>query len=414
MSLRHVIFLGAGASKTSRYPLANELRLRLSGDLECLAALARTIGVDINAIPQKTHSTIHHVFEEFKTTIQLFRRGGFGTVDEFSKLASAHYPENVLKMKHLVKLALSLHDPEENFHESDYYPFVQRLFDKNLYSWKHNITILSYNYDCYLEFLFLEAQSIRSGLIENYQILTDIKNNLTSGFYNPESTISLASPNVHFRHFKLHGSIVYANEEEHNRLFRAKLPERINVIDCVRWETSVPPIVFPWELFDKNGAFIEAEEFIFVKVGKRTTFQPDYLRAKTLHNVYKSIWQGAQEAVQKAEKISFVGMSMHEYLEDGLEFLFHGKKGKVEVVVANTANENRDFRDKESVAIFHIGSPRDRVRSVLEKVAPEMELCASSFDVGIDGRPIDHNAAGFKSAITARNSFQDFIEKEME
>ena len=68
-------------------------------------------------------------------------------------------------MKRLTRLGLSLHNPEEKFHESDYYPFIQRLFDEQtLYSLKPNTTVISFNYDCYLEYLLLKAQAIRNNL----------------------------------------------------------------------------------------------------------------------------------------------------------------------------------------------------------------------------------------------------------
>ncbi len=38
------------------------------------------------------------------------------------------------------------------------------------------------------------------------------------------------------------------------------------------------------------------------------------------------VWAAAREAVKFATTISFVGLSMHRYMEQGLKFLFQAKK----------------------------------------------------------------------------------------
>src|ERR1017187_3792085 len=159
-TINHVIFLGAGASQTSGYPLASELRLRLTSQNQILADLER-LADDAKAVSAECST----YFNRFYDSAQLFRHGAFGSVDEFSKLASEKYPEHVQAMKNLTRLALSLHYPEKAFHHSDYYPFIQHLFSEDhLYSLKPNIAVLSYNYDCYLEYLLLKAQAIRNNL----------------------------------------------------------------------------------------------------------------------------------------------------------------------------------------------------------------------------------------------------------
>jgi hypothetical protein len=189
---KHVIFLGAGASLTSGYPLANGLRLRLSNE--------RQLIFDLEDLSEKTHASVdfeerkicREYFGQFKASLEQFRHGGFGSVDEFSKLASVKYPKFVQEMKQLMRLALSLHNPELMFEKSDYYPFIQQLFSEEaLPSLKHNITVISYNYDCSLEQLLLKAQCYRNRLGGIPEPTDGLKNCLTSGFFKPEDVSGL-------------------------------------------------------------------------------------------------------------------------------------------------------------------------------------------------------------------------------
>lgn len=198
MAKNHVIFLGAGASASSGYPLANGLRLRLCSEEVFWRDLFGALNPHNTGYQFEPYSgnqfkeQIRLEFREacathldaFSDSIKLFRDGGFATVDEFSKHASKSNPKYVDEMKKLTRLALAFHNPEDKFHESDYYPFIQRLFrDDNLHELKSHITILSYNYDCYLEFLLLRAFQTRHTVTghPNYTV-SDI-NQLTSGFY---------------------------------------------------------------------------------------------------------------------------------------------------------------------------------------------------------------------------------------
>ena len=229
-----------------------------------------------------------------------------------------------------------------------------------------------------------------------------VKNRLCSGFYKPDdapSLVSLADPaNQHFRHFKLHGAISYAFPHLHKQLFEDGIAERFKQFDTPEFKSSTPPIMFPWELFSDDGEFVKFPRFSKNQQGD----------AK-LYNLYNVIWTGAREAVQKAQKISFVGMSMHHYLEAGLKHLFDGKHDSVQSVVANKGNE--DFRALENR--LHPESLCGRVSEVLRRVAPEMKCVKSSnaFD-GIfredeRDKPPDYD-------ITLRYSFAEFIEKEID
>jgi hypothetical protein len=409
-TLRHVIFLGAGASKTSGYPLASELRLRLADDKQIQADLKMRYTDYPGAF-----QTIRKSFDDVKESVDLFRHGAFGSVDEFAKLASLKYSKHVQAMKRLTRLALSLHNPEEDFHKSDYYPFIQNLFDEGeLQSLKSYITVISYNYDCYLEYLLLKSHLRRNQLAGSGDLNVRLQSRLSSGFAKPNDAAGLSSlddiANQHFRHFKLHGSITYATEPLHRQLFEDGLEERLKPFGTEQFENLTPPIVFPWELFDEKGNWVNPQQFP-LKIEAKTDEQ--HAEATTLYNLFTVIWRGAREAVQKADRISFVGLSMHRYVEPGMKFLFDGKKQQVEIVVANEANDDRGLMDRESLTTFYPGSPRSRVSALLKKVAPEMELTQSSSERRPSMPTLDTKKAGFKGAITARNSFREFIEKEL-
>jgi hypothetical protein len=103
---KHVIFLGAGASYTSGYPLAAELRQILSSS----DAFRNYIGTKFN------NSTLTELiltkFNEYEKLIHLFRKGGFGTIDEFSFLSRGRHKDGVQTLKLFLSLIFASHCPE--------------------------------------------------------------------------------------------------------------------------------------------------------------------------------------------------------------------------------------------------------------------------------------------------------------
>jgi hypothetical protein len=397
MKNRHVIFLGAGASVNSGYPTGEKLRLRLSS-LEHFKRDLEENGIQTTGAPAEyiCGSRCLEHFGEFAESIELFRYGGFGTVDEFSKSASLNYPDGVQDMKRLMRLAFCFHNPEEKFHESDYYPFLQRLFKDDLCSLRGELTVLSYNYDCYLDYLLLRAYRRRRMSSGNSMPNDDLKNTLTSGFFDPTLT-SWTQPE-RFRYLKLHGSIAYAEGKtfSHEQLFNSDVMKRFPIPGQGYKKSDVPPIVFPWEVFDADGNFISKDDFIF---SKQAQTQQQHSEAAMLFNLYKEIWTAAREAIQFATTISFVGLSMHPYMEQGLKFLFQGKKGLANAIIANNTEDMEAFRRNVSV--------------LLRKVAPDMEARGS----WIDDVAIRGDNFGVKKyqayGLTPRKSFREFIERDM-
>jgi len=109
-----------------------------------------------------------------------------------------------------------------------------------------------------------------------------------------------------FNYFKLHGSIAYGGVPanfSYDELFVQAAPERFEFLNDDWFVNSyVPPVVFPWELFDQeSGDFISENDFIFVK-GKNQ-------EGKKLFNHFKIMWENAKLSVECADKISFVGLS---------------------------------------------------------------------------------------------------------
>src|SRR5206468_12339394 len=93
--------------------------------------------------------------------IELFRHGGFATIDEFSKLAGANYPKEIQELKKLLRFVLAIHNPEDDFTRSDYYSFIQKLFRSDLFRLRDDVAILTFNYEPYLPYLLSKAYHIR-------------------------------------------------------------------------------------------------------------------------------------------------------------------------------------------------------------------------------------------------------------
>lgn len=447
--LNHVIFLGAGASYTSGYPIGQELRLRMTSKEYFHAKLMELYPTDMPISTNPRYAPIPKClghFDRFSDSIKLFRHGGFATVDEFSYLASDSYPEHVQAMKKLMGFVLAIHNPETKFYESDYYPFIQKLFRPDaLNQFRNEITVITFNYDCYLDYVMRQAYSYRlavskvSETVKNHpdilkwpQPLTEPwSSKLSSGFFKRDSENGLAWQENQFNFYKLHGSMTYGGALKfgYERLFVNLMPERFSFLDD-DWFVKyyMPPVVFPWELFDsQSGEFISEDDFIFVKEKDEISGRD----GKKLFNHFKLMWEQAKLSVEQADKISFVGLSMHDYLENGLRYLFQDfgmskdpnerlriaqgnidapKPKCVEVVVANL--ENEQFRNAEHR--LHPASLCGKVADLLKRVAPNLKhIRSSSENDGIfraAGKPDDP----IEPDITPRFSFKEFIEREMD
>lgn len=401
---KHVIFLGAGASKGSGYPLANELRLLISSRTEWEKAL-------------EGYAKKHHVADEHLTAVglkywdshsdalNLFRHGGFATIDEFCKLAGAfQFQHEINGLRGLVRAALGLFNPEEQFEKSEYYGFVQALFKEDLFSLREDVTVLTYNYDPYFEFLIYRALEHRWRIRQRGKSCVsnpadraaearhdENLNAVTSGLASFENQSWLASPASGFCVLKLHGSIgfVSAGGADFSVLFSGDAQQRANTLFEGASSRLLAPVVFPWEVMTEGG-FVEEKLF-------------PLQTPRSLYGLFRGIWERAKREVQAADKISFVGLSMHSFLLDGLKYLFEGKEGKTEVVVANP--DKADFvggkRERHWSRYTHTAAYT--VSQVLNGVAPKMKR------VGVFSGESGHT----DGEITLISDFSEFVKKQM-
>jgi len=299
--------------------------------------------------------------------LNLFRNGGFGTLDEFCKLAGGSQFQNEINgLRGLVRAALGLFNPEENFEKSEYYGFVQSVFRDDQLSLREDVAVLTYNYDTYLQFLLYRALEQRrkvsrrgkSPIVTNEDLVEarkhgEVLNAVTSGFYSVGDRSWLGDENSEpsFCVLNLHGAIGGPVDpvSDYESLFSAGARQRAEKLFGAEAQRVLTPIFFPWEIMSDRGMIHKAT------------------------SLFHGVWERARREVKGADKISFVGLSMHSYLLDGLKYLFEGKEGTVEVVVANT--ENTAFIPGKTEThwenIPH--SPAYAVGQILSKYAPKMK-----------------------------------------
>jgi hypothetical protein len=402
---KHVIFLGAGASKVSGYPLANDLRLLISSRERWHKAL-----LDYERKYYSGESPISskgmQYWDQHRPALELFRNGGFGTLDEFCKLASGfQFQAEINGLRCLVRAALGIFNPEEHFERSEYYGLVQSLFNDDLRSLREDITILTYNYDPYLDFLLWRAlehrwkvtRRLSSPVMDEAETQKHFQhdrnlNSATSGFYSHQDLNWLVQTKdkASFSLLKLHGSICYYEDDVtgFENLFSKSPKDRAASLFANESDRILPPMVFPWEIMG-NGGFAKTSPF------------PSGLSRSSLP-LFQGIWERARRDVLAAEKISFVGLSMHSFLLDGFKYLFEGKQNKVEVVIANP--DNTEFvRGRSGTHWNNLpNSPGAILSEFLRNGAPKM----SRFGRLADGAEADED-------FTLVRDFSSFVRVQM-
>jgi hypothetical protein len=402
---KHVIFLGAGASKNSGYPLANDLRLLISSRNKWHEAL-------LNYEKETKHHLVASkglaYWERHVKALNLFRNGGFATLDEFCKLAGNQFQSEIHGLRRLVRAALGLFNPEDHFEKSEYYAFVQALFEGDLESLRSDVTVLTYNYDPYLEFLLHRALDYRL-MIRQSGTGTSITLNqveaarsrhhdkmlsaATSGFDDPGNVAWLNDDKAGpcFCVLKLHGSICFLKDNiaGYDTLFSKNPNERAESLFGELADSNTPPVLFPWEMMTAQG-FVRRDSLLFNGFGK------------ILGTLFQGIWERARREVQAADKISFVGLSMHSFLTDGLKYLFEGKKNGVEVCLANPENQAFVTGNPKSHWASQPSSPAYKLKATLKQ--------ASSMPMYGYTEPPRKEAGG----ITLVKDFSEFIRTQME
>jgi hypothetical protein len=392
---KHVIILGAGASASSGYPVATKLRLLMSSQ-DALREELEKRGI-------KDTGYLARILKEMMGghlagAIDLFRHGGFASVDEFSNMAGSRFHGEVQTLKRLLRFALALNDPEEQFHKSDYYSFIQKLFQKGLFPLRDDISILTFNYDGYLPYVLAKANSIRCQAL---------------GVMEPANTVDALRSGFAFRNtgpletengmclLQLHGAIawpgVFQGESAvwERDLYGKTIQSRVEKLVFDNAGKRIPPVLFPWEVIDSEGNFMDEVKFCLPEQsdsnGRR---QGGYAGPNNLYQLFTSIWKRARKEITAATKISFVGLSMHGFLEPAFKFLFQEKENNAEIIVANTDLvhfiKDTDFKRP--------ANPATKVRKLLE-------------DVWVK-RLIEKGILALR--IRTQESFEDFIKYEME
>lgn len=334
-----------------------------------------------------------------ETITPLFRDGAFATVDEFSNLAGSQYPREVQALKKRLRFALGLHNPEDKFEDSDYYPFIQKLFRGGVFPLRNDVAILTFNYDPYLPFLLRRAVQVRyksageEDKINRQHLLT----RLTSGF--EDRNLRELEHGEGMCVLQLHGMIAWPRRSDNERnvvfrdLFLTALKNRLEILH----RDVPPPIVFPWEIIGENGKFLTKSEFCLQeRCDESGTRRGDYSGPHEVHDLFISIWKRAHKEINAATKISFIGLSMHEFLNPAFKFLFHGKKNDARIIFAS--KELEKFRSVE-LANETPSSPVFKLRRLLRKVWSKKEggLCS-------DGMV----------NVERRETFEEFIQYEMD
>ncbi len=126
-----------------------------------------------------------------------------------------------------------------------------------------------------------------------------------------------------------------------------------------------------------------------------------FQNSPALYPLFRGIWERAEREIRSADKISFVGLSMHSFLFDGLKYLFDGKEGQVEVCVANPDTTTWIRGNHETYWQNHPHSSAYLVNQMLKKVAPKM-MQVGMFQGGLT---TDH--------ITLVKDFSSFVKTQM-
>jgi hypothetical protein len=385
----HVIVLGAGASWSSGYPLADRLRLLTCSRKDFIEYVDEKIA---NTPFAGRQGQLIEYFDRIKGATELFRRGGFATVDEFCYLAGERFPNEVKELKRLMRLIFMLHDAEKDFHKSDYYPFVQRLFKSNLHDLRDDIAVLSFNYDTHFEYLLWTAHCRRKesiGQNPDQAVLDDI----SSGFY-----MRSLAPRLDKRRLvalKLHGLCLMPTSSNkapaltYGHSFDTS--ERNSLHDhFTKFHDTMPPIVFPWELHNSDGERYIKEKFCLTDRDLYSAGSELSYMTTDIHSVFDAIWTQAQRVVSNASRISFVGLSMHEYLKPGLRLLFNVRARWFSQRL-NSAFQNIDVVIANPDAQKSNGKMAQNYQKVLEEVCPQLQ-----------------------PSIRTRVDFLDFIQHEMD
>src|SRR5439155_8456876 len=210
---------------------------------------------------------------------------------------------------------------------------------------------------------------------------------------------------------QLHGSIAWPRKFEdegvlcYEDLFATSAEQRIDKLTAAT-DATLPPVVFPWEVIQSDGQFMSESQFCLCEqIDKKGRRQGGYSGDYSLHQLFVSIWKRARKEVTTATKLSFVGLSMHDFLNPAFKFLFAEKRDNAALVVCNKEHER--FRSADDVeAHTNPRSPTYKVRRLLA------QICASIKGVPKRGTAKVWLDGGAK--VRVLETFRQFILNEMD
>lgn len=178
-----------------------------------------------------------------------------------------------------------------------------------------------------------------------------------------------------------------------------------------------PTMYFPWELLNNKDEFVTQDKFAGLEglASGNLYFQST---GRTLHELCKAIWQRAQREIAEAEKISFVGLSMHEFLKPGLRNLFAERVRKHNA--QKTITHNFDYTLEIVLACPDAWLPGEIFRTQARPNSTVAKLAAMLCDVNpnmagkIKGQIISHDSGKRAvGGIVCYDNFKSFIEAEL-
>jgi hypothetical protein len=362
---KHVIFLGAGASMSSGYPSAVELRKAMASENGFASYVRKHLGPDL-----LSHKIAFEFRERFEDVLEYFRDGGYGSVDEFCYLARGKNPFEVQRLKALMSFILGIVDPESRFEDSDYYPFVQRLFEPSSDKLRDDLCIITLNYDPYLEFLLHRAVQTRARAAKGKDFKCPTDRSILSGFYpGPSDCEDGWQTGEGFCVLKLHGTIAICRKDlpdskivTFDDVFESDPRKRAQQL-ATKLADPNTPVFFPWELLDEGLSFLPPTDHW------RGNLPYNEFRGGGLTKLAENIWDRAQKEVERAAKVSFVGFSAHPFLKPALTRLFGKKTGRLKLCVANPDRE-KYIRLGRVEPILHDSCSAIRLSALLREICP--------------------------------------------
>ena len=343
---KHVIFLGAGASLSSGYPLADRLTVLMCDPTTFQMELERVMLSEHSDRSQREverEQVVAYFSELWKGGTDMLRAGDFRTMDEMSRFAfKGEHGSKVRTLKKAMQLVISLFNADRfHYWASDYRKFVQSLFtDGRL---RDDVAVLSYNYDPYFEFRLYRAVHRRSQLRQYAPGQNGIlAKAIHSGLSSPRDLDWFATSG--FCHLKLHGAAVFPQtvdgDQKQLTAWTFYGDQSLRFCRLVpRLQSEDVPALLPWEILRDDGELLSKAEFT-------EATGSDWAHSE-LSNLFANIWQRARREVQQATKISFVGISMSDFLLPGLTYLFKDKTGDVELVIATKRSSASQGAGKE-------------------------------------------------------------------